>query len=83
MEAYIYETINQVPKPWRTYKSAKLSLEQINGIVADAALHAIQTTNPDGTLLCEVPDLGGARRRFADSHHIDSGFWVSGAEGVE
>lgn len=67
MEVYIYTSINEVPKPWRTYKSARLSLDQINSIISDAN---------DNLTESGVADLGGARRRFSENHEIVEGFWV-------
>jgi hypothetical protein len=67
MEVYEYQTLNEVPVPWRTYKSARLSLNQINEIMKDAA---------ENSITADVMDLGGARRRFSESHEIVYGFWV-------
>ena len=69
-EQFVYTDINQVPVPWRSYKSARLNLTQINEIMADAFANATG----------DSPDYGGAKARFAESHHIEQGFWISGAE---
>lgn len=87
MEAYKYQSINEVPASWRSHKSARLSLAQINEIMADAHANPITTKtridNEDGTeevIASETPDYGGARRRFAESHHIENSFWLAGAK---
>ena len=90
MEVYKYQSINEVPVPWRTHKSARLSLNQINEIVEDAHSHPIESEielpNEDGTSIkasTEVPDYAGARKRFAEANHVENGFWLSGAETKE
>jgi len=67
-----------VPESWRTYKSARLSVPQINAILADAYAHKI--TFGDSV----IPDYGGARLRFEGTHEIVDGFWVgAGKEATE
>jgi hypothetical protein len=67
MEPYVYNSINEVPKTWRSYKSALLSLNQINEIMKDAYENAKEEN---------LPDYGGAKQRFAETHEIVEGFWV-------
>jgi len=74
LSPYVYEDINRVPKPWRTLKSAKLSLSQINEIMETAYAESIDTESGN------VPNYGVARRKFMETHHIEEGFWVDGAE---
>ncbi len=69
-DRFEYTDINQVPAPWRSHKSARLNLAQINEIMADAFANATG----------DSPDYGGAKARFADSHYIEQGFWVSGVK---
>lgn len=69
MEVHVYKDINEVPQTWRTYKSARLNLSQINEIMNDAYEQAINE---------DQPDYGGAKQRFASSHHIEEGFWIEG-----
>jgi hypothetical protein len=90
MEVYKYQSINEVPQSWRTHKSARLSLAQINEIMTDAHANPFVSTttseNEDGMVIeitSETPDYGGARRRFSESHHIENSFWVNGAAPVE
>ena len=66
LKPYEYKTLNDVPVKWRTYKSAKLNVQQVNEIMADA-----YTSMKDG-----IPDYGGSRRRFAEAREIQDGFWV-------
>lgn len=63
---------NSPPAPFKVYMGARLSLDQVNAIMADAYEHKI--TSGDSV----IPDFGGARKRFADNHHIEQGFWVTG-----
>lgn len=69
--APVYENIYDVPASWRTYRSARLSIAQINSIMADAYDNKIDPG--DGA---PIPDYGGARERFEQSHTIEDGFWV-------
>lgn len=73
----VYADIYEIPVSLRTYRSAKLSLAQINELVADAYAHMLKTE--EGIRDTEIPDFGGAKVRFAASHHIEKGFWVNGA----
>jgi hypothetical protein len=71
-EAHTYTDINNVPVPWRTYKSVRLNLNQINEIISNAYLHPIETETGN------IPDYGKARAEFAATHHVEDGFWVKG-----
>ena len=70
-EYYVYENLNEVPDKWKAYKGAKLSLEQINAIIADAYNNVI--TKGEVT----IPDYGGARERFSETHVIINSLWAS------
>jgi hypothetical protein len=63
----VYKDIYEVPEAWRTYRSARLSVAQINSIIADA-----YESSPNNGL----PDYGGAKERFGQHHIIENGFWV-------
>jgi hypothetical protein len=79
MEVYVYHDINEVPIKWRTLKSARLSLQQINDIMADAYDHTLATQTDEGQTI-KIPDFGGARQRFTETHEIEEGFWVKARE---
>lgn len=90
MEFYKYQNTNEVPRPWRTFKSARLSLAQINAIMEDAHTNPVKSetelVSAEGEITkapIEIPDFAGARRRFAESHHIENSFWVEGQEEIE
>lgn len=69
-EPAVYNEIYEAPAHLRKYRSARLSLGQINSIIADAYKHRIESG--DTTL----PDYGGAKKRFEENHEIVTGFWV-------
>jgi len=66
----VYTDIFQAPVHLRLYKNARLSLKQINDIVADAYANKI----PSGD--SAIPDFGGAKVRFEATHKIEKNFWV-------
>lgn len=70
----VYTEIYEAPAHLRKYRSARLSLQQINDIIADAYTNRIESG--DTTL----PDYGGAKKRFENTHEIVSGFWVNKKE---
>lgn len=67
---------NSPPAPFKTYRSGRLSLQQINNMMADAYAHKLEA----GDSL--IPDFGGARERFAAKHEIVNGLWVAKATPV-
>jgi hypothetical protein len=69
---HVYTDLNTVPTAWRTYKSARLNLFQINEIISEAYATAIETETG------KIPNYGGARAKFSESHYIEDGFWVKG-----
>ena len=66
---------NSPPAPFKMLRGARLSLDQINGIMADAYAHKI--TSGDNV----IPDFGGARQRFIETHQLEKGFWVAKTPG--
>lgn len=70
-EPYTYKDLNEVPPHWRTYKGAKLNIDQINAIVADAYKHMIVGEESI------IPDYGGARERFNQENQIEDNMWIS------
>jgi hypothetical protein len=69
----VYKDIYEVPEAWRTYRSARLSVPQINEIIKDAYHNSLANG---------LPDYGGAKERFEAAHTIEDGFWVE-TEGKE
>jgi hypothetical protein len=76
--AYVYQDIYEAPKHLRIFRSARLSLSQINDLIADAYAHMLQPE--EGVRDTVVPDFGGARNRFEQAHKIEKGFWVKKTE---
>ena len=74
-----YTDIYQAPAHLRIYRSARLSLSQINALIADAYNNMLEIE--EGVRDTRIPDFGGAKRRFEDAHKIEKGFWVSKGEG--
>ena len=70
-DPYIYPDLNEVPAPWRTLQGGRLSLDEVNGIIADA--YAWGSLDDHGAF---VPDLGGARVRFISAHVLVDGLWA-------
>ena len=70
LEPYLYTDIAEVPYIWKFLKGARLSLKQINDIIVDA--HDNQIASGD----TYIPDYGGAKQRFQESHIISSDFWA-------
>ena len=73
-QAYVYQDIYEAPKHLRIHRSARLSLEQINELVADA--YSNMLPKEEGVRETPIPDFGGAWSRFEEKHRVDSGFWV-------
>lgn len=76
MDLYVYKDLNEVPHPWQSLQGGRLSLEQVNAILADA--HANGRTNEHRHFL---PDHGGARQRFMATHCLVDGWWAIKTEG--
>jgi hypothetical protein len=75
----VYTDIYQAPKHMRIYRSARLSLDQINALIADAYKNMLLPK--EGERDTAIPDFGGAKMRFEQSHEIQNGFWVIKKEG--
>lgn len=71
----VYTDIYQAPKHLRIYRSARLSLEQINEMIADAYANLLPPK--EGVRDTTIPDFGGAKKRFEEGHEIENGFWVT------
>ena len=67
----VYTEIYQAPTHLRILRGARLSLAQINELVADAYANKIQSGD------AFLPDFGGAKRRFEETHEIEKRFWVN------
>ncbi len=74
----IYTDIYQAPKHLRVYRSARLSLDQINDLIADAYANMLPVE--EGIRETAIPDFGGAKTRFEETHVIEKGFWVKKGE---
>ena len=74
----VYTDIYQAPKHWRLHRGARLSVDQINQIIADAYANMLPV-EPD-VRDTAIPDFGGARARFEEKHAIEKGFWVERKE---
>ena len=72
-QPYVYEDIYEAPAHFRVYRSARLSLNQINELIADAYANILSISEERET---DIPDFGGAKKRFEDAHEITNGFWV-------
>jgi hypothetical protein len=70
----VYTDIYQAPKHLRVFRSAKLSLKQINDLIADAYSNMLPVE--EGVRDTEIPDFGNAKNRFQEAHVIKDGFWV-------
>jgi hypothetical protein len=77
--AYVYKDIYEAPAHLRVHRSARLSLSQINALVADAYANMLPAEN--GVRDTAIPDFGSAKKRFEETHKIEKGFWVSKGEG--
>jgi hypothetical protein len=66
-----YTDVYEAPSHLRILRGARLSLAQINELVADAYNNRI--TSGDST----IPDFGGAKRRFEQKYEIEKRFWVA------
>jgi hypothetical protein len=75
MDYYIYKDLNEVPLRWRTYKGARLSLEQINNIISFACENPIETETGD------IPNYAAGREELENTHEILKGFWILKMEG--
>jgi hypothetical protein len=69
LEPYLYTDISEVPYVWKFLKGARLSLDQINSIITDAYDNQIASGDS------YIPDYGGAKKRFQESHVINTDFW--------
>jgi hypothetical protein len=69
MAAYQYQSLHEVPVPWRTYKGARLTLEQVQAIVNNA-----DKISKDNSALAT------ARKEFEKSHRIENGMWLKGSK---
>lgn len=74
----VFEDIYQAPAHLRIYRSARLSLSQINSMVADAYNNKLPVE--EGVRDTVIPDFGGAKVRFEKLHKIEKGFWVNKTE---
>lgn len=70
----VYTDIYQAPKHFRVHRSARLSLEQINNLIADAYVNMLPPE--EGIRETNIPDFGGAWKRMEEAHEIENGFWV-------
>lgn len=70
----VYTDIYQAPKHLRIFRSARVSLDQINAMIADA--YANMLPPKEGERDTAIPDFGGAKVRFEETHEIENGFWV-------
>ena len=64
-----YKSLNHVPYRFGRLRGARLNLQQVNEIIADA--HA-SSEGPHDFAAC----LGQARARFEASHSLVNGTWV-------
>lgn len=71
-ERYVYKDLNEVPVKWRSYKGARLSLEQVNLIMEYAYDNMMELE--DGTF---IPAYGQARIYFEEMFYIENGIWIS------
>lgn len=74
-EPYIYADLNEVPVRWKSYKGARLNLEQINSIIEIAYENKLTTEYGD------IPDYAYARSQFEEHHIIKNNLWVTTVEG--
>lgn len=75
---HVFTDIYEAPANLRMYRSARLSLQQINDLVADA--YANKLPVEEGVRDTILPDIGGAKQRFEATHKVKSGFWVKKTE---
>lgn len=61
-----YQSINEVPRRWRSLKGAPLSLAQIEGILQQAEA----SDKPFSVAITE------AKEDFQGKHHVVAGFWI-------
>ena len=66
--AYKFQSLHEVPAPWRIYKGARLTLDQVQWIVEESFK---QTGNNSG--------MASARQKFEENHRIENNLWVDGA----
>jgi hypothetical protein len=73
-QPYVFKDIYQAPAHMRIYRGARLSLDQINEMIADA--YANKLPAEEGVRDTAIPDYGNAKKRFEEKHEIVTGFWV-------
>ena len=67
-----YKSLNHVPRRFQSIRASRLTLEQINAIVADAR----EASSGAGDF---AHHFGKAKGRFTDTHKVVNGAWVSAA----
>jgi hypothetical protein len=64
-----FADLNAVPQEIAVHQGARLSLDQVNTLIARAyALSEIENS----------PDLGAAWSEFRESHYVENTIWVEG-----
>ena len=71
-----WETLNEVPPTLRTYKGARLNIDQINAIAKSSYELAQIAVDEKGYSTHKNPDLGTARYEFEQKYEIVDGLWV-------
>jgi hypothetical protein len=77
---YTYASLNEVPAAWRSLRGTRLTVAQVNEIMAKAYELGYWQENAAGEPVCFVPDYGGARNLFAERHTVVDGLWIAGKE---
>lgn len=80
-QPFVYTTLHEVPEPWRKLYGARLNVDQINAMMADAYTLGTYSSDAEGNPAGFVPAYGTARRDFAARHYIVNGFWAIKGEG--
>lgn len=69
-----FKTIYEVPRGLRSINGVKLTLDQINSMVAEVQA----ASKTDGSDFAH--HMGKAKQKFKDTHHIVEGHWVVGGD---
>lgn len=80
-QPYVYQTIHEVPEPWRTFRGGRANVAQVNAMMARAYQLGAYCTDAEGNQAGFVPNFALAREEFVASHVIVNGFWAVKAEG--
>ena len=80
-QPYVYETIHEVPEPWRKLFGGRLNVRQVNAIMAKAYELGSYSCDNQGNPAGFVPAYATARKWFTDRHVVINGFWATRGEG--